>query len=129
MFLREVNNNMYDVGAYYWGKVITELPSSIFFPSVFTVLVYWGVGLNVEHWTKPLIFLVVNVLEFNVGMGLGYVLGTAITNNELSSIIMPLLLFPMMLYTGYFVRLDRLAEWLVVFRELSIFKHGYQAVY
>lgn len=56
VFLREVNNNMYSVSAYYWGKIFTELPASVFFPFVITVCVYWGVGFNMTHWSKPFIF-------------------------------------------------------------------------
>lgn len=34
VFLREVNNNMYGVGAYFWAKVITEFPMTILCPLI-----------------------------------------------------------------------------------------------
>ena len=128
VFLREVNNHMYSVGAYYWGKVITELPATIFFPFVVTVITYWAVGLNMEHWSKPLIFWLTFILMFNAAMGLGYILGTSITNKAVVAVLTPLIIVPMMLFTGFFVSQDKVPRWLLFLREISIFKYGYQAL-
>jgi hypothetical protein len=46
VFLREVNNNMYSVSAYFFGKVIAELPASILTPVIFGCIVYYAIGLN-----------------------------------------------------------------------------------
>ena len=55
VFLREVNNNMYSVSAYFFGKVIAELPVSILTPALFGVIVYFAIGLSMVHtWTFPL---------------------------------------------------------------------------
>lgn len=45
VFLREVNNNMYNCSPYFWAKVISELPFSIVTPTVFACITYWSVGL------------------------------------------------------------------------------------
>jgi ATP-binding cassette subfamily G (WHITE) protein 1 len=46
VFLREVNNNMYSVTAYFFGKVIAELPASILTPAIFGSIVYFAIGLS-----------------------------------------------------------------------------------
>ena len=46
VFLREVNNNMYSVTAYFFGKVIAELPASILTPVIFGAIVYFAIGLS-----------------------------------------------------------------------------------
>lgn len=46
VFLREVNNNMYSVSAYFFGKVIAELPVSILTPVIFGSITYFSIGLN-----------------------------------------------------------------------------------
>jgi ABC-type multidrug transport system permease subunit len=46
VFLREVNNNMYSVTAYFFAKVIAELPASILTPAIFGSIVYFAIGLN-----------------------------------------------------------------------------------
>ena len=42
VFLREVNNNMYKVGPYFWAKIISEMPFSIVTPSIFGCIVSKG---------------------------------------------------------------------------------------
>jgi hypothetical protein len=45
VFLREVNNNMYSVSAYFFGKIIAEFPSSIIVPVLFGSIVYFAISL------------------------------------------------------------------------------------
>ena len=53
--MREVNNNMYSVSAYFFGKVISEIPSSILTPVIFGAIVYFAIGLSTVHaYTFPL---------------------------------------------------------------------------
>jgi ATP-binding cassette subfamily G (WHITE) protein 1 len=55
VFLREVNNNMYSVTAYFFGKVIAEIPISIITPVLFGCIVYFSIGLSTAHaYTFPL---------------------------------------------------------------------------
>ena len=55
VFLREVNNNMYSVTAYFFGKVIAELPASIITPIVYGSIIYFSIGLStVFHYKFPL---------------------------------------------------------------------------
>lgn len=42
IFLREVNNNMYSPSAYFFGKIISELPSSFILPFVFGTIEYFA---------------------------------------------------------------------------------------
>ncbi len=46
VFQREVNNKMYGVGPYFCGKLLAELPNSIFAPLLFNLLIYHFVGLS-----------------------------------------------------------------------------------
>lgn len=46
VFLREVNNNMYSVTAYFFGKVISEIPASIIIPVLFGCITYFSIGLD-----------------------------------------------------------------------------------
>jgi len=55
VFLREVNNNMYCVSAYFFGKITSELPISIITPVLFGAISYFAIGLSTVHsWTFPL---------------------------------------------------------------------------
>lgn len=55
VFTREVNNKMYGVAPYFFGKLLAELPFTFAVPGVFTGIVYPYVGLSMVHsWTLPL---------------------------------------------------------------------------
>jgi len=46
IFLREVNNNMYRVSAYFWAKIFSEFPSNVLTPVIFGAIVYYAIGFN-----------------------------------------------------------------------------------
>lgn len=64
VFLREVNNNMYSVTAYFFGKVISEIPASIFIPVLFGCITYFSIGLDFSdgHQYKFPLFCKFNIL-------------------------------------------------------------------
>jgi hypothetical protein len=47
VFLREQANKMYTVGAYYLGKIAAETPILCFTPMLFTVIIYFKIGLSI----------------------------------------------------------------------------------
>ena len=76
VFLREVNNNMYSSSAYFFAKIISELPSSLLTPVIFGALVYYPIGFNTEEWYKFWIFLGIVTLIYNASGGYALVIGT-----------------------------------------------------
>jgi hypothetical protein len=46
IFLREVNNNMYSPSAYFFGKIISELPTSFMLPFVYGCIEYFALKYN-----------------------------------------------------------------------------------
>jgi ABC-type multidrug transport system permease subunit len=52
VFLREANNNMYKVSAYFWAKIFSEFPSSLLTPVIFGAIIYYAIGFNTELWYK-----------------------------------------------------------------------------
>jgi hypothetical protein len=54
IFLREVNNNMYSPSAYFFGKIISELPSSFLLPFVYGCIEYFALHYSREYpWNFP----------------------------------------------------------------------------
>lgn len=56
VFLREANNNMYHVSAYFWAKIFSEFPSSTLTPAIFGTIVYYAIGFNTVYWYKFPVF-------------------------------------------------------------------------
>ena len=52
VFLREANNNMYSVSAYFWAKIFSEFPSSFLTPVIFGSICYYLIGFNNYFWYK-----------------------------------------------------------------------------
>jgi hypothetical protein len=76
VFLREANNNMYKVSAYFTAKICSEFPSSLLTPTLFGCIVYFVVGLNTEKSFKFPVFLLILFLIYNASAGYALILGT-----------------------------------------------------
>ena len=123
VFLREVNNSMYSTSAYFWGKVLSELPMSIFVPVLQGVLVYFALGLNTNEWYKFPLFLSSSILCYNACTGFGYILGTAISNKQVSAIVVPIIFVPLMLFAGFFTNQNNIPEFLDPLKWIAIFRY------
>ena len=56
VFLREANSGMYQVTAYFFSKLASELPFGIIIPGVFSAVMYHATGFNNNEWFKFPIF-------------------------------------------------------------------------
>lgn len=127
VFLREVNNNMYTPSAYFWAKIVSELPFSIGTPVLYGSLVYFAIGLNpmAEYF---FMFLVIITLIYNANSGYALIISASIADKQLAVTLTPVLIIPFMLFAGFFVSSDNIPIYLKEFEYLSIFKYGYQAL-
>ncbi len=127
VFLREVNNNMYKVGPYFWAKIISEMPFSIVTPSIFGCIVYFTVGLN-NHVGNFFYFLLTLILIYNASSGYSLIISSSFSDKQLAVTLTPVLIIPFMLFAGFFVASSSIPVFLKEFEYLSIFKYGYQAL-
>jgi len=124
VFLREVNNNMYKVGPYFWAKISSELPFSIMMPSTFGCIAYFAVGLNptAGHFFTYLLTL---ILIYNASSGYSLIISASFSDKQVAVTLTPVLIVPFMLFAGFFVASSSIPYWLREFEYLSIFKYGY----
>ena len=127
VFLREVNNNMYRTGPYFWAKIISELPFSLMTPIVFGAIVYYAIGYTpmAENF---FMFLLILVLIYNASSGYSLIISAGFSDKQLAVTLTPVLIIPFMLFAGFFVSSDEIPGYLKEFEYLSIFKYGYQAL-
>lgn len=127
VFLREVNNNMYNVSPYFWAKVISELPFSIMTPVIFGCIVYYAIGFNPAFETF-LVFLTILVLIYNASSGYSLIISASFSDKQLAVTLTPVLIIPFMLFAGFFVSASNIKWYLKEFEYLSIFKYGYESL-
>jgi ABC-type multidrug transport system permease subunit len=127
VFLREVNNNMYNVGPYFWAKVISELPFSILTPCIFGIIVYFTVGLNPNVGTFFWMLFTL-ILIYNASSGYSLIISASFSDKQLAVTLTPVLIIPFMLFAGFFVSASSIPVFLKEFEYLSIFKYGFQAL-
>ena len=128
VFLREANNGMYKVSAYFWAKILSEFPSSLLTPVIFGAIVYYAIGFNTVFWYKFPLFQAIIFLIFNASGGYALILGTIFSDKQLAVTLTPVLIIPFMLFAGFFVNQNNIPWFLKEFEYLSIFKYGFQAL-
>ena len=124
VFLREVNNNMYDTTPYFWAKVISEMPFSIMVPAIFGCIVYYAIGYN-PAFENFMLFELILILMYNASSGYSLIISASFSDKQLAVTLTPVLIIPFMLFAGFFVSSDNIPWYLKEFEYLSIFKYGY----
>lgn len=120
---------MYRTSSYYWSKLLTELPTSIIYPVGLLCVTYFAVGFNTDNYYNFLNCLGLSILVYLCFGSLGLVMGAAIADPVILNIVTPVLIVPMMLFSGFFVNQDNFPWFLIPFEYLSIHKYGYQAFF
>lgn len=122
--MREVNNNMYSVSAYFFGKVIAEIPATILTPVIYGCIVYFSIGLSTVYaWKFPLyckfivclIFISVGllILIYSAAGSYALIISTLFSDKQLAVTLTPVLIIPFMLFAGFFVNQSNIPVWLI----------------
>jgi hypothetical protein len=128
VFLREVNNNMYDVSTYFFAKISSEFPISIIIPIFFDSIIYFAIGLSTVNWYSFPLFLLITILIYMAAGSYALIVSCMISEKQLAVSLTPVLIIPFMLFAGFFVNQDNIPKFLIEFQYLSFFKYGYQAL-
>lgn len=128
VFLKEQTSRMYDILPYFISKQIPELVFEIASVAVFSLTVYWSIGLNTNKDDKFIIFMIVLALCQAAGSSLGFFLGALISDVDAALAIGPALVFPMQIFSGFLVNIASLpagSSWL---QYCSFHKYGFAAL-
>lgn len=127
VFLREAHNKMYTVSAYFFGKLLSELPSNIILPILNASILYFYIGLNNAEW-KFILHVFVQMILYTAGMSYTLIISVSFSDKKLAVSLIPLLLAPFMLLSGFIVNQKYMPFWLKPFNYLSFYKYGFQAM-
>lgn len=128
VFLRENASGMYNVLSYYLGKVTSEIPNFIIFPTLMMLICYFILGL-VLTWDAILTFWLISCTLSWAASGLGLIIGAAVPNKQVAVSLIPIVLIPFMLFAGFFVNQDNIPFFLIPFQYISLFKYGLQCFF
>jgi len=128
LLVREQSNGMYSITSYFLGKYLSNFPLDVFFPTLYSILIYWTVGLNDSSAARFFYYLFcvfcMSICASSMGMSLGCIL----PNPEVAVALAPIAIIPFMLFGGFFINLNSIPDWLSWIRYISVFKWGYQGL-
>jgi ATP-binding cassette subfamily G (WHITE) protein 1/ATP-binding cassette subfamily G (WHITE) protein 2 len=126
VYFREKSSNMYSSLIYYLSKFLVELPSNIIFPFISTTIVYFMIGFN-DHPIPWLVMCGFSMLLNMVGHAVGMFLTCVILDTGLVIKIQPLIVLPLMIFSGFFVNADSVKNYFVWLEAISFLKYAFRA--
>ncbi|XP_067141644.1 protein white-like [Centruroides vittatus] len=127
VFLRENQNGIYRVDAYYLSKIISLIPGFIFEPVLFTVISYWMIGLNSDLDRFFLTMLII-VLTANTASACGFFFSAACASPTLAMTILVPIDVVLMITGGIFINLKTLSKYISWLQYLSWFRYSNEAL-
>eukprot|EP00826_Nyctotherus_ovalis_P004756 TRINITY_DN1104_c0_g5_i2.p1 TRINITY_DN1104_c0_g5~~TRINITY_DN1104_c0_g5_i2.p1 ORF type:complete len:667 (-),score=156.46 TRINITY_DN1104_c0_g5_i2:175-2175(-) len=124
VLVREQASSLYDVPAYFFAKIIGEIPFSLHQPIILLLMLYWTVPLA---GTTAAFFIqfVAMFLAYQTGAAYALLVGAFITDRESLINIGPVMNMPLMMLSGFFVNLDDVVPVLWPFQWISCLKYTF----
>ena len=126
IFLREHASNLYGVFPYFLGKSLVETPVGLFFNIIYSLIVYYIVGLrsNAQYYFT---FVCIYACLVFVAQGMGLCFGCAFSNFSTAMVVTQFSVMPIFLFSGFLINQANMPVWLAWLRFLSPFKYTIEA--
>ncbi|KAI8621733.1 P-loop containing nucleoside triphosphate hydrolase protein [Chytriomyces sp. MP71] len=125
VFMREYGAGYYSLPAYFISKVSVEVPFQILLPWAQISIIYWMAGLS-NDITRYFTLVAIVILASFVGFSIGVCCACSFPNLEVALLAVPLILMPMMLFSGFFVNTAQIPAWLRWIKYLSPMKYAFE---
>jgi len=127
LFKRERASALYGVFPYYIARFVSELPTLIIFPLIFSSISYWMIGFrpDANHFV---IFYLSIVAETLTTSSLFVMVGSISPNFPIAQILAPISLVLFMLFGGFLVNSDNIPIYYIWLKYLSFFKYVYESL-
>lgn len=133
IFVKEVNNGWYSAGEYCLGKTLADVPFSIFFPTMSSIIIYIMTGQIAEWWRFGL-YLVIHILLTALGQSHGILMGAAFMHHVTAGVFLsPFTVIPVLLSAGYFTNVSRMSVFYYVLAKVlymsNLFEGALSVIY
>ncbi|KAJ3086461.1 ATP-binding cassette sub- G member 1 [Quaeritorhiza haematococci] len=125
VFAREHGAGYYGLPAYFLSKVLVESPFQIVFPWMSGTIVYWMTGLQplADKYFITMSFVVLGSL---CGFALGIFFACTFANLTLALSVTPMIMLPLMLFSGLFVNQDAIPAYFNWIKYISPMKYVFE---
>ena len=127
IFLKEQAVALNSPTAYFFSKMISELPNIIINPTVISIIVYFGSNLNTDNASHFFIFWSMSVLLYFTSSTYGLTISALIANKQLAVGLVPVLVIPLTLLSGFVANQDNIPDFLIPLEYVPMYKYEYQA--
>lgn len=129
VFIREHTNGYYGLSAYFLSKTLVELPHQVILPIVQTIIIYFMVGLNGDPTVNFFVYALTLVLLTVCGSALGVFFASLFADLTVSLAVTPMVLLPLMLFSGLFVNNGSIPVYFDWIKYLSPIKYGFEILF
>ena len=124
---RERAANMYRTSSYFLSKAVTDMVKGFFFELLFSLIVYWMVGLRATpgaFFQFVLALFLLSTFAESIALCIAVLTGDAQATSSLVPVVMVLCL----LFGGFFINSESLPNWISWFRWCSFMFYGFNAL-
>jgi ABC-type multidrug transport system permease subunit len=108
VFLREYSTNHYSVAPYFLARLSTECTVTFLQTLVQLVMAYFLMNLRMSF----AVFLAINFVLAIASTSIGIVIGSMVEDPNVAAELMPVLIVPQLLFSGFFISIDLIPQFL-----------------
>eukprot|EP01136_Pigoraptor_vietnamica_P030875 Opistho-1_new@90685 len=127
VMFREYGNGSYRFVAYFISRVFVICVFQLLFSLSYCVVVYWMVGLK-DTVDAFVVYCAVCCAMGLIGCSLGVAVGAWVPNIHFAQTLLPPILFPLQLFSGYLIRPTNIPVYFKWIYYLSFFQYAFQLV-
>lgn len=124
VFLKEQSSKMYSVGSYFLSRNLVEIPYLLIFPMITSLVVYWMIDLR-SSAECFFIFYFFQLLCVLAGTSFGLFTSSFFSDPKTASGMVPLVVLPLMLFSGFYKNRRDLPEWVGWIEYISPIKYTF----
>lgn len=126
-FFRERKTNTYSTLLYYLSKLVIEVPFIAVLAFITNTIFYFMVGFhdNAESW---ILFVVATIVISFAGNAAGMFISCSVLDLRIATtVVQPLVMFPLMLFSGFFLNADNIPVYFIWLEYASFMKYAFRA--